>query len=170
MKILWCITGAGHLLKETLESMLEIKKGSEVTVVMSSAGQEVAAMYGLLGRIKKDFPEIVLEKEDGKSAPFIGRLWGKEYGKVIIAPCTANTAAKIASGVADSLVSNIAAQAGKREIPLFILPTDSEETTETCLPDGRKMLLTNRDLDLNNTKRLAGIQGITVIKDLEELI
>ena len=132
MKILWCITGAGHLLQECVEVME--KSRDEITVALSSAGEEVAGMYGLLDRINKAGVETVLEREQGKSFPASGRMAKKEYDMLVVAPCTANTIAKIANGIADSLASNLVAQAQKNEIPVVILPTDIEKSQKTKIP------------------------------------
>jgi len=132
MRILWCITGAGHLLEECLEAME--KSQDEVTVALSSAGEEVARTYGLLDRIKKVAVETILEREQGASFPVSGRMAKKEYGLLVVAPCTANTIAKIANGIADSLASNLVAQAQKNEIPVVILPTDIEKSQKTKIP------------------------------------
>jgi len=132
MRILWCITGAGHLLQECVEVME--KSRDEITVALSSAGEEVARTYGLLDRINKVSLETVLEREQGASFPASGRMAKKEYDMLVVAPCTANTIAKIANGIADSLASNLVAQAQKNEIPIAILPTDTEKLQKTKIP------------------------------------
>jgi len=134
MKILWCITGAGQFLSESCEQMMKISETNQVTVVFSDAGYEVARMYGLVDEIEKKFPDIVLGKRQGASAPLVGRLSKREYDKVIVAPCTANTTAKIVCGIADSIVTNIVAQAGKCKVPVYILPTDAKWIQKTRLP------------------------------------
>lgn len=134
MSILWCVTGGGQFLKESYESMKGLMEKNRVTVVFSRAGYEVIQMYGLLDEVRKTFSEVILEEEQGASAPMVGRLSKKEYNLVIVAPCTANTVAKIVYGIADSLVTNIVAQAGKCRIPVFILPTDVERIQETRIP------------------------------------
>ncbi|MBU4201617.1 MAG: hypothetical protein L6243_06400 [Candidatus Altiarchaeales archaeon] len=132
MRILWCITGAGHLLQECVE-VIE-KSQDEVTVALSSAGEEVARTYGLFDRIKKVAVETILESEQGSSYPVSGRMAKKEYDVLVVAPCTANTVAKTVHGIADSLASNLVAQAQKSEIPIVILPTDFEESQKTKIP------------------------------------
>jgi dihydromethanopterin reductase (acceptor) len=134
MTILWCVTGGGQFLKESYESMKGLAEKNRVTLVFSRAGYEVMRMYGLLDEVRTNFSEVILEEEQGASAPMVGRLSKKEYKKVIVAPCTANTVAKIVYGVADSLVTNVVAQAGKCRIPVFILPTDAERIQETRIP------------------------------------
>jgi len=134
MKILWCVTGAGQFLSESVESMDAFAQGNQVTLVLSKAGHEVCRMYGVLGELEKKYSEIVAEEGQGRSSPIVGRLSQKEYEKVVVAPCTANTAAKIVCGIADSLVSNIVAQAGKCKVPVYILPTDAIKKQKTKIP------------------------------------
>jgi len=132
MKILWCITGAGHFLEECVEVME--KSRDDVTVAFSSAGEEVARIYGLLERIDKLSVETVLEREQGKSFPVCGRMAKGEYQLLVVAPCTANTVAKTVYGIADSLISNLIAQAQKSGTPVVILPTDFEKLESTKIP------------------------------------
>ncbi len=134
MKILWCITGAGQFLIESLEALNKSSEAGHVTVVFSDAGYVVCRMYGLLSDLEAKYPDIVLEEKQGASSPLVGRLSRKEYDKVVVAPCTANTTAKIACGIADSLVSNIVAQAGKCRVPVYVLPTDAVKKQKTRLP------------------------------------
>ncbi|MBN2014082.1 MAG: hypothetical protein JW778_02780 [Candidatus Altiarchaeota archaeon] len=134
MHVLWCVTGAGHLLQESADFMRKNMRGNKIAVAFSGAGCEVAEMYGLLDQIERDFKDVFMEDEQGSSSPLVGRLAKKEYDLVIVSPCTANTVAKIVTGVADSLVSNIAAQAVKSGTPLHVVPTDYKKTQETMLP------------------------------------
>jgi dihydromethanopterin reductase (acceptor) len=55
MHILWCVTGAGHLLEESRDFMQKSRGTHTITVAFSRAGHEVARMYGLLARIERDF-------------------------------------------------------------------------------------------------------------------
>ena len=155
---------------ECVEKIEKISETAEVTVVFSDAGYEVAVMYGLFERIKKCASEIILEKNQGKSSPFVGRLTKKEFERVIVAPCTANTTAKIVHAIADSLITNIVAQAGKADITVFILPTDAVKDLKTKLPSGKQITIRCRDIDIENTKLLSQIEGIIVLKDLGESI
>jgi len=40
MKILWCITGAGEFLKESLEAMAKLHEKNDIEVFVSKAGEE----------------------------------------------------------------------------------------------------------------------------------
>ncbi|MGZ7134525.1 MAG: flavoprotein, partial [Methanobacterium sp.] len=67
MKIGFGITGAGHLLLESVELMEKLNTEHDVTVLLSGAGEEVLKMYGLFERVKKMtggyYNELVLEKD-----------------------------------------------------------------------------------------------------------
>ncbi len=53
MRIAWGITGAGHLLQESVNILVELSKTHEVTVLLSGAGEEVLKMYGLFETVQK---------------------------------------------------------------------------------------------------------------------
>jgi dihydromethanopterin reductase (acceptor) len=134
MNILWCITGAGHFLEKCFDAARMLSVDNRITIAYSAAGYEVCRMYGFLDRIEEEFPDRILESDQGASAPLVGRLSRKEYDLVVVAPCTANTAAKIVHGIADSLVTNVVAQAGKCKVPVCILPTDARKLQKTRTP------------------------------------
>jgi len=133
--IIWCITGAGQFLEDTYKFIKKLNKQKEydVTIAFSAAGYEVVCMYGL-EKIKNYAREVILEENQGKSTPFCGRLSRRDYDFVVVAPATANTVSKIVYGIADTLVTNVVAQAGKTKTPVFILPTDAEKFQETEIP------------------------------------
>ncbi len=143
MKIAWCITGAGHFLEESYEVFRTIKKGVRpdvsnpkpqtpnlmITIFISNAGVEVLRMYGIFAKLKEisngDYmEEIFTEPEQGSSSPKAGRFSLKKYDAVVVSPATSNTVAKIAYGIADSLVTNVVSLATKACIPVYIVPTD----------------------------------------------
>lgn len=140
MNIVWAITGAGHLLKESVEILETLSDEHNITLIFSKAGEEVVTLYGLNKKIeeitnRKKNNKIVQEDEQKYSYPFSGKITHEKYDLIIIAPATANTTAKIVHGIADTLVTNIAAQSGKGEIPLIILPVDQKEgPVESILP------------------------------------
>jgi flavoprotein len=149
MRILWCITGGEHLLAECVGL---IEGLGDVTVVFSAAGQEVAGMYGFLDRIKAAAREVVAEGGQGRCAPIIMSL--RSYEKVVVAPCTANTAAKVAHGIADSIVSNIVSQALKVRVEVVVLPTDSSKEITGKTVGGGDIRIRCRDVDIRNVRKL----------------
>ena len=139
MKIAWGITGAGHLLLESVETLEKISREHEVTVLLSAAGEEVLKMYGLYGRIESltggYYQELVLEKDQKFSYPLAGRFSLGRYDLLVVSPSTSNTIAKVVSGIADTLITNAIAQAGKGKISTMIVPVDLEAgDVQTVLP------------------------------------
>ena len=137
--IAWGITGAGHFLEEIFNLMLEMRSEVHITSFISGAAEEVIRIYGLwdvLHEISdgRRYSEIFTNQSEGASAIHAGRLSRRDYSMLVVAPATANTVAKIRHGIADTLVTNVVAQALKGGVPLLILPTDQSETMETMLP------------------------------------
>ncbi|MCC7557692.1 MAG: hypothetical protein KO217_03245, partial [Methanobacteriaceae archaeon] len=139
MKVAWGITGAGHLLLESVEILENMAHEHEITILISKAGEEVLKMYGLFKRVKKltggYYRELALEKDQESSFPITGRLSMGRYDVLIVSPTTSNTIAKIVYGIADSLITNAVAQAGKGRVKTFIIPVDMESgELQTVLP------------------------------------
>jgi archaeoflavoprotein, MJ0208 family len=143
VKIAWGITGAGHYLKDSFELFVELKRLQfdrvNITSFVSRAAQEVTRVYGLFQHLRTVSPggymeEIILETEQGWSYPKTGRFSRGVYDALFISPATSNTVAKIAHGIADSLVTNAAAHALKAGIVVFILPVDIEGRVESPVP------------------------------------
>jgi dihydromethanopterin reductase (acceptor) len=140
LRIAWGITGAGHLLKDSYELMKTLKQdGHSITTFMSRAGEEVSRMYGLLDSTKEIsdgsyLNEIYLDSNQGASFPKIGRFNVGRYDVLILSPATSNTVSKIVYGIADTLVTNCAAQAMKGGIPSLIVPVDWESGVTSFMP------------------------------------
>jgi dihydromethanopterin reductase (acceptor) len=140
LRIAWGVTGAGHLLKDSYEAMRALKKnGHSITTFMSRAGEEVSRMYGLFGTTSDIsdgtyLNEIYLDSNQGASFPKIGRFNVGRYDVFILTPATSNTVAKIVYGIADTLVTNCAAQAMKGGIPSYIVPVDWESGVMSEMP------------------------------------
>jgi dihydromethanopterin reductase (acceptor) len=140
MKIAWGITGAGHLLQNSVETLEMLnEEDHEISIYLSGAGEEVLKMYGLYNRVKKltggYYRELVREKDQKSSYPMTGRFSLGKYDLLVISPTTSNTIGKIVNGIADTLVTNAVAQAGKGKIKTCIIPVDLEEgDLETVLP------------------------------------
>lgn len=141
MKIAWGITGAGHLLKDSVDILKFIKKeGHQLSIYLSGAGEEVLKMYGLFNQVKNltgegYYNELILEKDQESSYPMTGRFSLGKYDLLVVSPTTSNTIGKIVNGIADTLVTNAVAQAGKGQVQTFIIPVDLEAgDLQTVLP------------------------------------
>lgn len=173
MHVAWCITGSGHLLEETVKQFEGTKN---VSVFLSRAGEEVLRAYNLREDVEKISSSIFRESAMGSSFPVAGEFMLKKFDLVIVAPATANTVAKINFGIADSLVSNVVAQALKADARVAVLPTDAQEFIETTLPYNSKDAKAKRKtarvhcrkIDLENALELKK-QGIIVLKHSKEL-
>lgn len=132
MKIMWAITGAGHLLKESIDVLDKIAEEHLITIILSNAGVEVIEKYGYLNKLKSiesknEFNSIITEESQKYSYPLSGKITHEKYDLIIVSPTTANTTAKIVHGIADTLVTNVVAQSGKGQIPLIVIPVDQKE-------------------------------------------
>lgn len=140
LRIAWGITGAGHFLRESFAVMKELKKdGHSVTTFLSRAGEEVSGMYGVFDDLKEIsdgsyLNEIFPDSAQGASFPKIGRFNLKRYDVFILSPATSNTVAKIVNGIADTLVTNCAAQAMKSDVLCYIVPVDQDSDVISELP------------------------------------
>lgn len=128
-RVAWGITGGGQYLAESVKAMREVAARNSVCTFVSRAGEEVLRIYGLLDRLKEIsrggyLEEIFLESESGRSFPMTGRFMLGRFDLLLISPATSNTVAKIACGIADTIVTNAAALAEKAEVPVLVMPTD----------------------------------------------
>lgn len=131
-RIAWGITGGGQYLAESVRAMREVAARHRVCTLVSRAGEEVLRMYGLLDMLQEIsrgnyLEEVFLESKSGSSFPMTGRLMLGRFDMLLIAPATSNTVAKIACGIADTIVTNAAALAEKADVPVLVLPTDVRE-------------------------------------------
>jgi len=158
--------------KETVEVMEELKArwgGSlEVHVYLSKAGAQVAKYYGLDERLRA-FDSLHTEKD--ANTPFLaGQLQLGRFKALLVAPATGNTVAKLAAGIADTLVTNAAIQAVKGFVDVFVMPVDLHEgEVETTLPSGRTLRLRVRREDAENARRLAAMEGFHVFGEPREI-
>lgn len=142
MRVAWCITGAGHFLCESFEVFKELReknKELKVTSFVSRAAEEVIKMYGLQNDLLNIssggyLEECFFEREQGSSFPKAGRFLLNKYDALVVTPATSNTIAKLACGIADTLVTNAVAQAVKGNVPVYIVPVDIEGYIESKMP------------------------------------
>lgn len=163
--ILWGITGSGDKLAEIINEMNYLKDidGIKISVVISRAGEQVLRLYNLWNCLHKSFPKAVIETNS--NVPFIaGPLQIGKYDLLVVAPLTANSTAKIAHGIADTLITNAVAQTLKGKTPVLLYPVDqSKAPVETIGPDGVKFSITPRIIDLDNVERLRIMDRVHIL-------
>jgi flavoprotein len=163
-KIAWAITGAGHFLPECVEMLGKL---SNADVFLSKAAEEVLKMYDLEEKITKNAPIVI--RDHMASAPIVGRFAKGTYCALVIAPATSNSVAKFVYGIADSLISNLFAQAGKSLVPIIVLPTDVEPELNSKTPRGNVVKVYPRPIDLENVERLKSFPHVTVVLNTQDL-
>lgn len=167
VKIAWGITGSGDRIAEVFQVMSELaaNREFEITSVLSRAAVKVLNWYKLREKLDVISKKVFVE-EDANTPFIVGPLQTGEFACLLVAPATANTVAKVANGIADSIITNAIAQTNKTETPIYILPVDQKKgTTVTILPGGKKLELTMRDVDIENTNKLRTMHGLIVLAD-----
>ncbi len=171
IRIAWGITGAGDRLKETIDVMKRLKNEHdvEIRVYASHAGEQVLKWYKMIDQVKSSFDRFYVERN--ANSPFLaGELQIGRFAALVIAPATANTVAKIAGGIADTLLSNSTLMALKAFVPVYIMPSDYREgEVVTDLPDGKKLRLRVRKEDVEHVEKLRQVDGIFIVESPEEL-
>jgi archaeoflavoprotein AfpA len=172
-KIAWGITGSGDRIVETVEIMKDLQvqyqDSVDIRVFVSKAGDQVIKYYKLFNDLEKNFDKVWVEVN--ANAPFLaGQLQVKRYEFLLLAPATSNTVAKIALGLADSLLSNAAIMAQKAFVPTYIMPCDYKEgVLTTKLPDGSEMKLRVRKEDAQNVEKLRRMEDVFVLETPQEI-
>ncbi len=172
-RVAWGITGSGDRLTETVETMIKVKEEYEdrveIKVYLSKAGDQVVKYYKLSDVLKREFGKVWVEV--GANSPFLaGQLQSGKFEFLLIAPATSNTVAKIAMGVADSLLSNSAIMALKAFVPVYIMPSDYREgVVVTKLPDGRDLKLRIRKEDAEHVEKLSRMDGVYILEKPEDI-
>jgi len=161
-RIAWGITGAGHLLGECADLLMNL---GNVDIFLSRAAEEVIRMY----RLESKLSQARVIRDSMASAPMVGRFSQGIYSVLLIAPATSNSVAKFVYGISDSLITNIFAQAGKSQVPIIVLPTDAASEMDSRGPKGNPIRVYPRPIDLENVEKLRQFPGVTVVKDMEEL-
>ncbi|HIE31947.1 MAG TPA: archaeoflavoprotein AfpA [Methanosarcinales archaeon] len=171
LRIAWGITGCGDQIEETFAIMKDLleRYDLDVRVYLSKNGELVMKWYNIWKDLNEIFPKTSVEH--GANSPFIaGQLQMGRFDLFLVCPMSANTTAKIAHGIADSLLTNAVSQAAKARIPIYVYPADQYEgSITTLLPNGKDLTLYMRDVDIENAKLLKQMQGITVLEQISEI-
>ncbi|RKT47128.1 flavoprotein [Thiocapsa rosea] len=163
-RLAWAITGSGHYLKECLELL---ESYEDVDLFLSRAAAEVLSMYGCDVRRLRE--RMTCFRDTTASAGPVGLFYKGHYDRLVIAPATSNSVAKMVWGISDSLVTNIYAQAGKCRIPSIVFACDTAPAMETEAPGGQVMVYPRR-IDLENVERLRHFEYTRVVERFEDLV
>ena len=152
-----------------------MKKVSEIEevklyVIVSKAGEQMLRRYALWESLVTSFRKVT--REVNSNVPFVaGPLQAGYYSLLVVAPLTANSTAKIAHGIADTLVTNAVAQTLKGNTPVFLYPVDQKPgDIQTTAPDGKSYTIRVREVDLHNASLLRAMDGITVVSSPPDLL
>ncbi len=164
-KIIWGITGSGDKIDEVYDAMLNLhqKTDMRIKVIVSKAGAQVLRWYKLWGRLNESFDKVLVETD--ANVPFIaGPLQIGKYDLLVVAPLTANSTAKIAHGIADTLITNAVAQTLKGLTPVLLMPVDQHPgEVKTVGPNNEVFVIETRRIDLENVARLREMKGVTLL-------
>ncbi len=172
-RVAWGITGSGDRLAETIETMKQIEREyqaeTRITIYLSKAADQILKFYGLFKDLKENFDKMRVEVNSNIPTLAVQLQSGKiEF--LLIAPATSNTVAKLANGIADTLLTNAAIMSLKSFVPVYILPCDYKEgVTVTQLPDGSEMKIRVRKEDAEHTKKLGAMDGVFILEKPEEI-
>jgi phosphopantothenoylcysteine decarboxylase/phosphopantothenate--cysteine ligase len=114
-KIILAVTGSIAAYKAAHLVRLLVKNGAEVQVLMTPAATEFITPLTLSTLSKKQVFTQVISEQEWNSHVELG-LWADA---LVIAPATANTMAKLANGICDSIVSAVYLSA---RCPVFLAP------------------------------------------------
>ncbi len=170
-RIIWGITGSGDLIHDIIKTMKQMEDDPNIrlTVIVSRAGEQMLRLYGLWDELNASFSKV--KKESNANVPFVaGPLQIGKYDALVVAPLTANSTAKIAHGIADTLITNAVAQTLKGDTPVFLYPVDQiDEEVTTVGPNGEKFSIKPRGIDLENVRRLREMERVTVVESPLEI-
>jgi archaeoflavoprotein AfpA len=167
LKVAWGITGSGDQMPETVAAMTAVRErlDVEITAALSIAGEKVVRWYKLMDQVESIAKAVLIEK-DANSPFIVGKLQVGLFDCFVVAPATANSVAKIAHGIADTMITNAVAQTAKTTVPIFVMPVDLHEgTTVTTRPGGEKLELRIRAVDIENSRQLRTMEDITVLEE-----
>lgn len=168
---MWGITGTGYLLDECIDLMKELQDGQsvDITVILTKEGASVVKWYKKWLSLTETVKRVKVEKTP--NIPFYaGPLQLGKYDIFLVCPVSANSVAKIAYGIADTLITNCVAQAIKGGMTVHIFPSDQDlEPITTSRPDGSPLVLKIRDIELENIEKLKKMEGIIVVPNFSDI-
>mgnify|MGYP005846706703 CR=1 FL=1 len=175
-KIAWAITGAGHLLEESIEAISNLLEFIDIDVFLSRAAEEVIKQYQFdhtFAELKENYSDhlkIIRESQQNPSFPASTKLGLGKYQAFVISPMTGNTVAKCIHCIADTLITNCFMQALKSRLPIYCIPTDFKEgEILTKVPSGEKIPFTIDRYSAENSRKLGTMVGVQIYEKPEIL-
>ena len=150
-------------MKEVLEFLKDLGPPF-IKLFISNAGLEVIDFFGYRSLINMPF---ITEKTS--SGLEILSVLTFNVKKVVVAPCTSNTVAKIVHGISDSLCTTLVSQAQKVNKEVLILPTDIKDNMTFQTRSGKTFNIKRRKIDKQNLEKLEKMELIKVFYDKEAL-
>ena len=171
VRIAWGITGCGDKIEEIAALMVELKRAYNLTVdiYISKSAKLVLKWYKLWSMLEDEFYDIRVEVDP--NTPFlVGKLQTGHYDMLLVAPVTANSTAKIACGIGDTLLTNAVAQGAKAHVPIYLFPPDNKPgELVTILPNGKNLTLYIRDIDVENVNKIRKMESIAVLDNVQDI-
>ncbi len=170
MRLAWGITATSDKLDDSVHLMEDFKNhGYKIDVFVSKEGENVLKQYNKFNTVSSDFRSCTVDVGIYNN-PLDSDLQSGIYDALIIAPASPNVVAKIANGIADTLITHAVVTATKSDIPVFVFPSDTERgSVKTKTPDGRVIDVRTRRIDRKNVKRISWMQDVIVFKSAKSL-
>ena len=145
MKILLAITGAsGIVYGKRLLEILSQKDNIRLDLVISESGKKLISM-----ELDDDYKDLIAladdyyEQGEMEAPPASG---SSLYDCILLVPCSLSTLSKVASGIADNLITRAAAVALKEDRKLLMVPRETPLST----------------ISLNNMAKLSS-EGVVIL-------
>ncbi|MHC4944745.1 MAG: flavoprotein [Planctomycetota bacterium] len=152
-KILIGVTGGIAVYKACEVVRLLVKEGHQVRVIMTENARKFVAPLTFEVLSQNTVPENLFAPRTGPPVEHVeAALWCDLF---LIAPATANTIGKLASGIADDMLTTIA-MAIRREVPRLIAPAMNVRMWENPV--------LQRNLDLLADEKIGGYRVIPPVK------
>ncbi|MHA1519409.1 MAG: flavoprotein [Promethearchaeota archaeon] len=177
-KIAWGITGAGHLLRESVEQLVKlVKEGKRIDLFISNAGETVLKMYKLINTIsdlhqtnKDQLKRLIFERDQIPGFPISAKFNLHSYDLLVLSPLSANSVAKMNVGIADNLMTNIFSQMIKGSGLIYIVPCDLiPGLIQTETPGGKSVEITIDNFNSQNARNLRKFPKVTLFENPSDL-
>jgi len=142
MRVVVGVTGASGA--PYAVTLLRHLKAHEVDLVLTRDGEKVVALE--TGLTSKDLGKLATNVWGPEDVTAEIASGSARYDAAVIIPCSGTTLAKVATGIADTLITRVAAVCLKERRPLILVPRETPLST----------------IALENMTRLAGL-GVTIL-------